>query len=102
MNLSLNDDDLVASQLREAARKHAYGGDAERFLRKVLCRALYDLGALSSSADAQVTEVERVKWLVKHGISGKPAGERAPEEVDRMLALLGEARPGDQAPPERG
>jgi hypothetical protein len=33
---------------------------------------------------------------------GFSVGERAREEVDRMLALPGEARPGDQAPPERG
>jgi hypothetical protein len=94
--LELNDDGFVGYQLREAAREHGYGEDVERFLREVLCRALYYIGALSSSACAQVTGVERVEWLVKHGISAKSVAEQAHEAVDDMLGLLGETRPEEE------
>src|SRR5712691_9046788 len=96
ITLQIDDDGFVGYQLREAAREHGYGEDVERFLREVLCRALYDIGALSSSACAQVTGVARVEWLSKHGISAKSLAEQADEAVDNMLALLGEAKPEDE------
>ncbi len=104
INLELNDDGFVGHQIREAAREHGCGEDVDRFLREVLCRALYDIGALSSSACAQVTGVARVEWLTKHGISAKSVAEQAAEEVDNMLSLLGEPKPespGDNANPRQ-
>src|SRR6266566_3046602 len=98
IKLEISDDGFVGYQLREAAREHGYGEDVERFLREVLCRALYDVGALSSSACAKVMGMERVEWLTKHGISAKSVAEQADEAVDNMLSLMGEPKPDDENP----
>ena len=98
IKLVINCDGFVGYQLREAAREHGYGDDVERFVREVLCRALYDIGALSSSACAQVMGVERVEWLLKHGISASSVAEQADEAVDNMLSLMGEPKPDDENP----
>jgi hypothetical protein len=97
LKLEVNDDGFIGHQLREAAREHGYGDNVERFLREVLCRALYDIGALSSSGCAQVTGVARVEWLTKHGISAKSIAEQADEAVDNMLSLLGESGPEERS-----
>ncbi len=101
IRLEIDDEGFVGHQLREAAREHGYGEDVERFLREVLCRALYDIGALSSSGCARVTGVERVEWLTKHGISAKSVAEQADEAVDNMLSLLGESKAEDEKPPSQ-
>ena len=67
----------------------------------MLCRALYDIGALSSSGCARATGVERVEWLTKHGISAKSVAEQADEAVDNMLSLLGESKTEDEKRPSQ-
>jgi len=93
MKLEIHDDGFVGHQLRTAAREHGYGEDVPRFLQEVLCRALYDIGALGSSGCARATGVSRAEWLTKHGLSAQAVAEQAGEAVDDMLSLMSEAQP---------